>query len=87
MSSDGGVVFSSTAGYVLQNEKVSPPAYNVRRSAGGAPGGNSITPQRDHCAGTGNWYARPPKSKKHKKAKGGFHLRREADMDEDEEFL
>ena len=82
-------MFASTAGYVVQSEKVSPPANCVRRGAGaggGLPRGSSKTPQRDQCSGIGNWYARPPKSKKHKKGKGKFHQRREQDLDDDEEF-
>ena len=85
VSADGGIVFASTAGYVLQNEKVSPPSDCVMR---GLDSRSSKTPQRDQYSGAGKWYARPPKSKKHKKSKGNqFHLRREQDLDDDEEFL
>ena len=85
VSSDGGVAFSSVYEGVATKRSLLPPT-----TCGGAP---EVPPEAqynsgsaDHCAGTGNWHARPPKSKKHKKAKVDSP-ETEADMDEDEEFL
>ena len=82
VSADGGIVFASSAGYVVQSEMISPPENGTTSAARAAVGlKNRKTPQR-----VGAWHGRPPKSKKHKKARRGFHQRQEHDIADDEFF-